>query len=257
MGLWVRDDGRTSLQRAGTFTELRFPSDDGSRLLLTVLGEGHPSVLLELLERVDAIERVVPESLVLTEEPDLILRVSDRRYADYVYELGEQLALEGRRFARRRTYLRSLASRGSRYDEVDLDLSEAIAQASIRDVNARWVNEREPDPLIAAESAALTRLLETAGVLPVTARGITCNDDLVAFGIFDVNGSVATAHFVKSARDSAVTACAWQSMFKAAFEMGARTMNAGYDGGVPGLRMAKSNLVPHRIIAKETLTLDR
>lgn len=256
VGLWARDDGRTSLDRAGTFRELRFPSDDGLRLVSTVRGEGHPSDLLKLLQRVDALERITPRNLVLADEPEVLLRVSDSRYADYIYDLGEQVALEGKRFARRRTYLRSLARREACYDEVDLDLSEAITQASIRDVNTRWVNERDPDPLIAVESAALNRLLEASGALPVTARGITCNDDLVAFGIFDVNGRFATAHFVKSTRDSAVTASMWHAIFRAAFEFGAQTMNAGYDGGAAGLRFAKSNLVPHEVRTKETWTLD-
>lgn len=257
IGLWIRDDGRTSLATQDGFRHLTFPSDDKSRLIHTALGAGDPRALVDILSATDVLERVVGSGLAVKGEPKDIVRIPDTRYSDYVYDLQEQVGLSGKRFARRRTYLRELSGRKHHYRDVDLNLADNSAREEIRTVNARWTADHDPnDRLIAAESAALARLLETAHLMPVIAKGITCDNELVAFSIFDVNGTHATAHFVKSQRDSAVTAFTWQSMFEAAHDLGALTINAGYDGGLAGLRRAKTNLTPCEIIAKETLMLE-
>lgn len=256
VGRWARDDGTTTVRTIDALRILTFPADDGSRSIHSISGPNASAQDVEMILRdVRALERIVAGAVDLQSGPrHRMLRFRDRRFSDYLYDLATQLALEGKQFGRRRGYLRSVQSRATRCRSVPLDLCDEATTRRLQRLNRRWAKGHEGSETIRRESAALTRTLRDAARLPVRGHGVSVDGVLVAFSIFDLNGDVATAHFLKAPKDSALSALNWHSMFEAAHALGAVWMNGGYDAGLEGLRRAKQNLVPQAMLEKDLFT---
>jgi len=169
----------------------------------------------------------------------------NRAIDDYIYDLGEQVSMTGKKFSRRRTYLRALQRSSPSSRIVSLDPTDAADAAVIRQVQDEWLRTHGDSTTAAREADALERCL-TADILPTSVRGVglEIGGTMCGFALYDVVDGRAAAHFVKAHRDSAITCATWQGMFEDAALAGASELNAGYDGGLPGLRAAKTNLRP-------------
>lgn len=167
-------------------------------------------------------------------------------FNEYLYGLTEQNELQGKRFARRRTYLRALERAARRVDFAELNLGAADDAQAVLDVYSRWEDTHVGADSVNDERTALECLLTGAATGETTyAVGLRVDDELAGFAIYDVLAAgVATAHFVKARRNSAEVAATWQALFTAAYHAGASLLNGGYDGGLQGLRAAKKGLRP-------------
>jgi hypothetical protein len=172
---------------------------------------------------------------------------SARGFDEYLYDLPEQLALQGKRFGRRRTYLRSLERDAGSVELTDLDLESAHDASAVAWLYDSWSDVHGSEASVEDERAALQVLLDGGG-REVRAAGLRIDGNLAGFGVYDLLADgVATAHFVKARRSSAETAATWQAVFASAHRAGASTLNGGYDGGLKGLRAAKSGLRPQKM----------
>lgn len=167
-----------------------------------------------------------------------------RGFDEYLYDLEEQLALRGKRFGRRRTYLHSLERDAGSVELTDLDLDSARDASAVARLYDAWTEKHGSEASVEDERAALQVLLDGGGREAMVA-GLRVDGELAGFGVYDVLADgVATAHFLKARRSSAETAATWQAVFASAHRAGASSLNGGYDGGLEGLRTAKSGLRP-------------
>jgi hypothetical protein len=172
-----------------------------------------------------------------------------RNFDEYFYDLAEQHGLQGKKFGRRRTYLRFLQRSAGSVEFVELDLGSHGDLRAISDVYAEWERNHGTEASIEDERAALQVML-SGGRMDRRTRvaGLRISGELAGFAVYDLlNDSVATAHFVKAWRDSATVAGTWHALFTSAYRVGATVLNGGYDAGLEGLRAAKGGLRPHEM----------
>jgi hypothetical protein len=177
----------------------------------------------------------------------------DDRFDNYLYDLGEQVSLLGRRFARRRTYLRAAARHGGELNCKPISLSDPKVVRQIRLVQHEWSEGRIASATVRAEDDALEACLRGCSVPNLRGVGVYMDDSLAAFAVYEIVGQQAIAYFVKGRRDGVVYASIWQSLFEDAYAAGAYTLNGGYHGGLAGLRMAKQGLRPQAMLKMYSL----
>lgn len=242
-------DGLIRLKRLSQFLQLTFPAPGTAEPVTLLWGRGDDHDLVHEFARAPTIFRTDPCTLKHLNA----LRASvpfatapAPGFNDYIYDLPEQVNLNGKPFARRRTYLRSLERSYNSVAFVDLDLSNHSIATQINRINDDWLQRRGPSTTTLDEQRALNRCLSGAGTNPSTrAAGLILDGTLAGFAIYDIFGVFAAAHFVKSLHQSNVVAATWHALFRSAQSAGAKTLNGGYDGGLTGLRSAKRGLIPH------------
>ena len=242
-------DGMTRVKRLGQFLQLTVTAPGTAEPVKLLWGKGDGRDLVREFATAPTVFRTDPvtlEHLDSLRDALPFAALPAPAFNDYLYDLPEQTQMKGKRFARRRNYLRSLERSFTVVERVPLDLSHRSVVAQINRVHEDWLRERDDSPTIHDEQRALQRCLSGGGSNPsMRGVGLVLDGNLVGFAIYDVIGEHAAAHFVKSALESIVVTGTWHAMFDAARCAGARILNGGYDGGLSGLRTAKRSLVPH------------
>lgn len=246
----LRDARRYRLARFGGFVVLSCPSALAATSALLLCGRGDAADLRSAMRDRPLLrsDRQTAEHALSVGAEAGVVAVHARHFDEYWYDLAEQHAMCGNKFSRRRTYLRALERSGAmRFEKLSLACTADVDE--IRHVTAQWQDRQAQAPTVDDERAALERLL--SGSMPLDdmhVAGLRVNDELAGFAIYDtITDDAATAHFVKARRNSAEIAGTWQALFDSAYRAGARVLNGGYDGGLEGLRRAKSGLRPHSI----------
>lgn len=251
--VWFRSGtGDFAVRRVGGFLVQTFPAPIPPGAVSLLWGRGTKSDVDHLLEHRDLLYRSDAETQAHLDSIDHgapFDSIPSRDFDDYIYALADQITLEGKKFSRRRTYLRSLDRDYGSAEVVAVDLTSDHAKADLRRVYDRWASWHKQSPTIAAERRALVRSLECGSALGLRCVGLEVEGSLRGFATYDVFGKMSTAHIVKSDRDSAISAGVWQGLFAAAHEAGATRMNCGYDGGLQGLRHAKQGLKPEKMLS--------
>lgn len=249
-------DSTSVLHRSGRLLLLRLVSRQGSATPINLMwGRGDPAPF----------RPIVSDNPLVRCDRDTWRRLQvrfprsptreSRDLAEYVYDLADQVALVGRRYARRRTYLRAANDTWV----ARLDLHHRPTVDDVMTLSEAWYEQRRPlSQTMVLEQAALATSLGGASRFGHSLKGVGVFNDsrMVGFAIYDVHGSRAFAHFVKAAPVSAIFARLWHALFEQALKDGAGSLNGGYDGGLTNLRRAKLNLVPHDILCPVYLTLD-
>ncbi|WP_248580878.1 phosphatidylglycerol lysyltransferase domain-containing protein [Nocardioides sp. InS609-2] len=227
---------------------MTYPSPISSGSVSLLWGRGTPADLDDLTAlgiapfRADADTGAHVESL---RHPAPFTCIPNRDFDDYVYNLDEQLGLNGRRFRHRRRCLSALERDYASVEAVPLVLGAAETNAEVWRMYDDWATGREDSATIAAERRGLARVLERGADAGLRCLGLDVDGSLRGFAVYDVFGERSTGHFMKAEHDSDITAGTMQALFAAAHEAGATTMNIGYDGGLANLRRAKDQLKPH------------
>lgn len=170
----------------------------------------------------------------------------DRRFFDYIYSINEQVALDGTRFSRRRTYLRA-CEKDNDLRSGPLNLSDERHVAAVHRVSTAWRATRPPGQSIDHETTAIGRCLTRELSHLSRGVGVWRGPELIGYGIYSFSGFNSVCHFAKSERSGPASALLWQTIFTDAQQRGVRSMNCGYDGGLSGLRAAKLNLKPSAV----------
>lgn len=252
---WNVDDSAT-VSRSGSLVVLEMPSQDDGRRTVTVNGaDADPASFSAVLRRTGRLDNVPwPLAKRVAAAPGFTVIRDDRSF-DYVYDIGEQLTLPGRKFGAARNYLHVFARQHPTARSVVLDLGDADTRASILAVYDEWVARRTG--VWHTERRALVRALGDHDVPDLRAVGIAEDGVLLGFVIIHVDPPWALAHFLKvGPRDSGVYAATWRAMFELASRHGAALLNAEQDAGLPGLRRAKRNQRPRRLLEKAVILPD-
>lgn len=255
---WYRGGtGEFEVVRVGGFLVMTYPSPISSGSVSLLWGRGITADLDGLLAldiesfRTDVDTGAHVESL---RDPAPLTSIPNRDFDDYVYDLDEQLGLSGRRFRHRRRCLSALERRFTSVAAVHLDLGSPETRSQVWRMYDEWAAGRGESATIAAERRGLARVLEEGADAGLRCVGLDVEGSLRGFAVYDVFGDRATGHFMKAERDSDITAGTMHALFTAAHDIGARTMNIGYDGGLANLRRAKAQLKPQRLARMAWLT---
>lgn len=255
---WYRNGaGVHELLRLGGFLVLTFPSPISTGVVSLLWGRGTTADSDALADLDIASFRSDVETATHIEQLNhatTLAGIPSRDFDDYLYDLGEQVALDGRRFRHRRRCLSALERDYTTASSVPLDLAEPDAWVEVWRIYDRWAAERVPGPTIDAERRGLARSLDGGDGIGMRGVGFEVDGTLRGFAVFDVLGTTSTGHFMKADRDSDIMAGTMHALFTAAHDQGATVMNIGYDGGLAGLRASKELLKPHRMLPTVWLT---
>lgn len=245
------------LVRLGGFLVLTFPSPISTGTVSLLWGRGTTADLDALADLDIASFRTDVGTAAHVEQLDhatTLAGIPRRDFDDYLYDLAEQVALDGRRFRHRRRCLSALERDYTTVASVALDLAEPGTRAEVWRIYDRWAAERDDGPTIDAERRGLARSLDDGTGIGMRGVGFEVDGTLRGFAVFDVLGTTSTGHFMKADRDSDIMAGTMHALFTAAHDQGATMMNIGYDGGLAGLRASKELLKPHRMLPSVWLT---
>lgn len=224
------------------------------RRLTTVVGTPSAADLTQILEEHPVLERV--SGGVKPSGPGdvgtAVEFLEDRRYAEYICSLPAQIALSGREFGRRRTYLRAAERRVPRYRARHLDLFAPEDRRAVMSFAQNWIGGRD-DAEMLGELECIDHSLRPASSPWLRGLIVEAEDRVVGFALWAVSGSTSVAHVVKADRDGTAAAVTWHQMFVAASRAGATRMTCGYDGGLEGLRRAKLGLSPAVVLPRYTV----
>lgn len=255
---WYRGgSGELELVRVGGFLVLTYPSPISAGSVSLLWGRGSASDLdaLAALDiasfRADVATGAHVEAL---RDPPPLTAIPFRDFDDYLYDLDEQLALDGRRFRHRRRCLAGLERDYGEVGAVPLELTSRETAEQVWRLYDRWADGREESLTIEAERRSLARALDLGAGAGLRCVGLEADGTLRGFAVYDVLGERSTGHFMKADRDSDLTAGTMHALFAAAHDAGATEMNCGYDGGLTNLRQAKDQLKPHRMAPMVWLT---
>lgn len=242
---WRDGHCRYRIARFGDFLVLRCPGAEKGTYSTLLWGRGSSDDLARVMVQYPLLRADLPTSEHAARLGTDIVTFPASNFDEYLYDLPEQLALQGKRFGRRRTYLRSLERDSRSLELTDLDLDSEADVSAIAGLFDEWATEHGSEASVEDERVALQTLL--AGERhEARVAGLRVDGELAGFGVYDLLATgVATAHFLKARRSSAETAATWQAVFSSAHRAGASTLNGGYDGGRDGLRTAKTGLRPH------------
>ena len=248
----LRDQRRMyRLQRFGGFAVLRCPAADGASSISLLWGRGGREDLFAAMtgRAILRADRDTADHAVSIGAEWGVTTFPARNFDEYLYDLTEQTELLGKQFGRRRTYLRALERSAGSIEFAQLDLNSAEDVRAVLKVQANWESRHDREASVSDERKSLDSLLDGGAAMATTqASGLRIEGELVGFAVYDLlTESVATAHFVKAPSGSAEVAGTWQALFISAHRAGATLVNGGYDGGLQGLRSAKSGLRPHEM----------
>jgi hypothetical protein len=198
----------------------------------------------------------VPEAMVLEhvlESPDMRFTF-DRDQADYVYQSGPLIHLEGRRFHRKRNHIKRLKESCS-YKVMPLT-PEIVADCLL--LEAEWCDLRhcEASPGLQGEESAIREALLNLRVLGFKGCAIEIEGRVEAFSLGEpLNASTAVIHVEKANPHYdglyQVVNQAFCEMEWSQFEL----INREQDLGDEGLRKAKLSYFPCHLSHKYIVTL--
>jgi uncharacterized protein len=257
--LWVwRRKRAVSIARDGNALFL-LCEEHGRRFLLPPAGASDPVAAAARLRRhadeagfAFAIERVPAEIASDLRAAGLAV-VADRDQFDYVYEVREIAALEGRHFDGKRNQIRRLTStHACAFEPLD-DAAVAACLALEED----WCDLRacHLDEGLAEEQAAIGECLRRHRELGLIGGIVRVDGRVRAFAVAErLAGETAVVHFEKA--DPAIPGV-YQLVnhWLCREALGAFSfVNREQDLGIPGLRQAKESWRPHHLVEKFTVT---
>lgn len=174
----------------------------------------------------------------------------DRDNYDYVYNTGDLISLQGRKYHIKKNHLNKFKKTYSQYEyrTIDASLTEACIEFAVE-----WCRQREcdPDPALICERDAIIEVMRNWDYLGVTGGVILINGKVEAFTFGElINPDMAVIHVEKG--DSEIN-----GVYQAINQEFCRNawseipfVNREEDMGIPGIRKAKESYYPVRMVEK-------
>jgi hypothetical protein len=242
----------------------------GGRFLSFLGASDVTRTALELLAHareagIDPMLRLVPEVVVEMLDEDLLVVTEDRDAFDYLYSVRDLVHLDGARFRKHRAARNKFAREWAHETEFRWLCQSDFEWAAplIEEIAAAWHAAGDGDAAVAArETLAIRHLLATAAACPsiadwsalVVIRGVP-----VAFAINGHEGpDEVVGHFCKAVdhpSSKVLYTCISLELARRAESVGVSTLNLEQDLGLPGLRVAKTELGPASLLQKFNVAL--
>jgi hypothetical protein len=223
------------------FPPLGEATEESVRAGLRVLAEAGHDAKLARVTRADL------ERLGVTEDAYEIQ--SDRDQWDYVYLVGDLIALSGNRYHDKRNHLEQfLRHHQFAYRPLTPELAPAC-----QELHDRWCDEKHCD-LQATLRAEVRAVKEVLGHLPelgVTGGCIAIGDRVEAYTLGELlDPETVVIHLEKANAEFHGLYQAINQQFLAQQWAAIRFVNREQDLGIPGLRKAKESYHPHHLVEK-------
>lgn len=231
---------------------LSFAGDSSvDETIKTLLKYAHDNQLLPALH-------LIPEHVInLIKKPSQFLIKEDRDSHDYIVMALKFSELKGKDYASKRNGINKFKAAHAHHAEVKkLKIDERVAKDIITTFH-KWREETAtPEEEIKNELSAVKRLVKDAQHFNLNTLGIYIDDVMVAYSIYELQGSYAVGHFEKALK-SHVGLYDFLKHTTATdlHGQGAQYINYEQDMGIKGLRNAKLLLHPETFLKKYTVTL--
>lgn len=253
-------DGSTSVSRLKKNLIVTFPDYVTNKPVYTFIGNDEVTTCItEVLKIVKKLE-LVPESVVeKIDQPEQFIIKEDENQFDYVYSTSHHAELAGSHFKNKRKLLgRFIRKHGHNTSVEEVDLNDPATGKHIKAVFELWAKQKNTDQSSAdQERKALERLVEFSEYLSVSGHIVMIDSEPAGFSITESLGNKhAIYHFQKTLKDYDfldihLTRISSEQLFR----NGAHFINWEQDLGIPGLRQAKTNYRPVRMLKKYSIEL--
>lgn len=239
---------------------IRFPDYLSGEPIYTFIGnENVTDTLLTILGTVNRLE-LVPESAIHhIDTPELFVIKEDTDQFDYIYSTEDHARLQGGRFKSKRKLLgRFIRNHGHRTIAEEINFQDPKTTERIQHIFDEWAQQKNTSQNEAAqERIALKRLIEHAHHFDLSGHIVHIDEKSVGFSVTEVlENEFAIYHFQKTLKDYEfldihLTRISSEHLFR----KGAKYINWEQDLGIPGLRHAKTNYKPVRMLKKYSIEL--
>ena len=207
-------------------------------------------------------------ALRLSEDPSFNIKTDPDNF-DYIYDVDQQAALEGREFHGLRNHVNRFKKDHPQVKTKILTLGDRGDADQILDLFDKWGQGKKPEDLV-HERAALSRTIRDfeyfKDILTIGFIDPTDSDRLVAFIISDIadkrnkvsDSSLAFAHFAKADTKNynGIYQALYNQLAIALKARGIKYLNNEQDMGIEGLRRSKTQMRPAWLDEKYTITLN-
>lgn len=253
-------DGSTSVSHLNNNLIVKFPDYVTNEPVYTFIGSDVVTQsLTTILKTVGKLE-LVPESVIEhIEQPELFKIEEDEDQFDYIYSTAHHADLAGGHFKNKRKLLgRFIRKHGHNTSAEEIDLRNPATREHIEAIFEKWVLQKATSKSEAdQERIALKRLVEFSEHLDISGHIVRIDGEPAGFSITESLGNkFAIYHFQKTLKDYDfldihLTRISSEQLFK----NGAHYINWEQDLGIPGLRQAKTNYKPIRMLKKYSIEL--
>jgi hypothetical protein len=179
---------------------------------------------------------------------------------DYIISVKDALELGGKEHGHKRRKINQFSTLyGSNASLRQLDLGDAQIKEAVLSVFDSWASSREKDEKETLdERLAIVRLLENSESLNIEGLGLWINEKLEAFSIFEfMHNNYVTYHLEKTnANFSGIVRYLQHAVSESLQTRGVTHINYEQDLGIAGLRKAKLELHPEKLLKKYTVSLN-
>jgi hypothetical protein len=253
-------DGSTEIASLNENLVIKLPDYISGETTYSLLGKNRiDDSLVELLKEFSEIS-LVPEIVVKhIINQDLFEISEDRDQFDYIYSIFDHATFTGKKFKSKRNKMnRFLQANEENINLEFADFQNKEHHAVIKQIFDKWAHEGDKNSDDAAqESLAIDRLLEFGSEFNLLGQILTINGNPEGFSVVEIlSDEYAIYHFQKSLSgnpgiDIYLTNCT----SKILLDRGCKYINWEQDLGLEGLRNAKINYQPIKLLKKYTIKL--
>lgn len=249
-------DGSTELSVLNDNLVIKLPDYLDGTPVVSILGKTNLDESISELAGSGFACKLIPETVVARlKNPSGFGIVEDEDNFDYIYDLKEQVELEGKKFSGKRKKIRSFTKKYGdtvHIREFSIQRNDKKTHELIS-VFESWAIHREKDhEEIKNEREAIIKFLEHSHYFNINCYEILIDGKIVGFSVNEIlHNGYANCHFQKSLlRFEYMDIFFTNYVAKQLLEKGCRNINWEQDLGIPGLRHLKRSYHPVKYLKK-------